>query len=317
MWLALAAHTVLVLWVVASELSSPGVRGLRDAAHDVLGRDCVVQVRSLHQEGEFPEAEALPDTANMAKVTWTSPLHQVANVQVYLPSNRRWVRRAVSFGPEDPQVEKGRTLGFLIASILVDAGLVPSAKRPSPKRSLPPSVPLEPTPEVRHREELWELSAAAEGATSGGLLTWGAWASGHRWMSPRIALGLGASGRYGSLPAAQASMLVVNLSAATMVRFWRPSAASWLGVVAQAGVTRLSVSHFSDDDPSPDVKDAYFPLLELAGRAELRIGASTALFLDIGVADQLGTAEVYVRGKEYLDMGPVLLVGRAGFSSSL
>src|SRR6187455_3337000 len=108
--------TVLVIATLALETGAPATSAAADAARTSLGPNVEVRVEANSTLAEAPKPPALE---GFVMLRWDSPEHRRARLLCYLPEERRWVDREIAFRPEDPELERGRAIGFVIASIYV------------------------------------------------------------------------------------------------------------------------------------------------------------------------------------------------------
>jgi hypothetical protein len=302
------SHVVLVLWVVASDVASPTTAGLGAAIHGVLGAEASVQVQSLPRADAARPNQESPPGASIARITWTHVEHPVAHLACYLPRSRRWVSRDVTFSAQDPATERGRTLGFLIASMLVESG--EAAERPRVAHAVaPPSV-------ERPAQPKFAVSAAVSGAASGNLTGLGPWISVEYSLSPRLNIGAAADLRLGSIPAAQATTWVVSLGATSTLELYRPTSATWLGVRAAAGGMRIAVTRLNEDDPAPEAQARWAPLVELAGRAAFGFAHDAGVFADVGVDTTFRRSTVPIDDARPASFPALFPVARLGVGAS-
>jgi hypothetical protein len=286
------SHVVLVLWVVASDVASPTTTGASAAVRDVLGEDRTVQVRTLDESGAMQAAgHRLPAGASVARLTWSDTEHRHAHLTCYLPRSQRWVSRDVVFTAEDPETERGRTLGFLVASMLLDEGGAPKPRMRAASAPAPGGEYVQAT--------TMAMSAAASAAFSGDVTGLGAWMSAEYLLVPRIGVGVAGDLRFGSIPALQATTQTASLTATSSLELYRPTQATWLGVRAAAGAMRIAVSRLSEDDPTPETHARWAPLVEVAGRAAFGFVRHAGVFAELGLDTTLTRRTVPVE-----DSGP-------------
>ncbi len=123
-------------------------RAMAGATHDALGANAVVVVREV--PGEPSDAEALDAERTegadaVVELSWVDPHHQQASVKMHVARDRRWIERSVGFLRFDPDAERGRTLGFTIASILPQSPLAPTEATPASSGSIGASATATPT----------------------------------------------------------------------------------------------------------------------------------------------------------------------------
>src|SRR5258707_12814606 len=110
----------LVILLAAGEAASPTASAMAQGARDAFA-GTVAEVRET--PGAPTDADALaaegasrPDA--VAELVWRDPDHRHATLRVHLRQNHRWIERSFTFAASDPAPERGRTLGFAVASIL-------------------------------------------------------------------------------------------------------------------------------------------------------------------------------------------------------
>jgi hypothetical protein len=94
-----------------------------------------------------PEEAGTEQSTAVAIVAWDGSAHPQARIDVGLRFGMpRWRSRVLSFSAEDPEVERWRTVGFAIATIVGEA-LPPAVNEPS-KTNEPSTVPDPKAPDV-------------------------------------------------------------------------------------------------------------------------------------------------------------------------
>ena len=91
-------------------------------SHEVLGRNVTVRVEVFDESNNSENSAAQRPTSAYAWLAWDMRDPRVAHLRCFVPESKRWVKRDVTFTDQDPQTERGRTIGFVIASIFVEAG---------------------------------------------------------------------------------------------------------------------------------------------------------------------------------------------------
>jgi hypothetical protein len=182
----------------------------------------------------------------VVEVAWVDARHQRASLKLHFATSGRWVERFIGFASSDADTERGRTLGFAIASIVppeepatessgsstgsaaggvptVPLPALPIAPNPGASQATPNDTARgrarpEHTPPVEERPSSWSrwtLDATADGALNGNATGLGGVAA-LQWLpAERVALRLGAG-----LREAQLSSLPSNIYTAQV----------WVGV---------------------------------------------------------------------------------------
>jgi hypothetical protein len=255
---------------------------MAQAASEMLGPS--VQVRTEAFPDEHPEAVTAPGGGERSAVlSWDSPAHEHARLRL-CRTRDDCVERWVTFEASDPELERGRTLGFLTATVFLATPAAPPNPAPPPPRPRP-SPPLPEFPRG-------EIGAAAAVSGPGTGTTLGAGLSVDYAFSRRFRAGLAGELRFGEVPEVQASSRIASFVAhATFIAF-RPTAGTWLGANVGVGGYQLLLSHFSSDDVEP---------------------ARQGRFLLGGTAGAIGGLDFNKSSGLYLELAAEILAGKTGF----
>ncbi|MGH7436302.1 MAG: hypothetical protein ACRENE_11575, partial [Polyangiaceae bacterium] len=113
---------VLVILVGAGEASDPTTAAMDRATRAALTDPTTVEVResraSTPSDDEALAIGRLAHPMAIVELRWTEPTHRKAILRVHLTEESRWVARTIPFRASDAYAERGRTLGFAIASML-------------------------------------------------------------------------------------------------------------------------------------------------------------------------------------------------------
>lgn len=277
------------------------------AARETLGESATVQVEvsragdaGIVALGEKRHAGAV------ASLVWDAT-HTQATIHLHRAGDARWVDRTIVFRATDAPAERGRTIGFAVASML------PEAEQTSVSK--PVEVP--PPPPRRPYDGPWHGSFDAEAV---GALPLGGYGSGlgadlsGQWYVSRLGIRLGGVIRAGDVPPAQATSLIISLAAGVSVRIVEPTVSQRFGLGLRFDVlaTYISLHHLDADDPSPVVQDRWLPGADLVGEGTLQLGPGTGIVLGLGVEASLGSTDVYVARQPVATMGPMRAVGELG-----
>ena len=131
-------------------------QAMEQALRGALGRDVQVAVRSA-SEGASDEslvATASNEHAALLVVIAWSERPRRATLRVVKPADGRWTDREIRFDSADVATERGRTVGFALASMVPDDALAPpdrpSAPAPAPAPA-PAALRLRPRRRARAR----------------------------------------------------------------------------------------------------------------------------------------------------------------------
>ena len=134
----------LLVVVLVAATASPGaaeVQGLVGAAEEALGPDAIVVVRELPATPSDDDARAVETTLHgnaVVVLTCADPACDAARLHVGLEDDA-FHDRTITFATADAAHERGRTLGFALAS------MIPPRAPPPPPTTKPPPPPV-PTP---------------------------------------------------------------------------------------------------------------------------------------------------------------------------
>ena len=299
-----ATPPVVVIALAANELTSPRTSAILKSAQEVLGQDVAVRVEVVGTDGDRAISVDEHPTSAYAWLAWDSRDSRVAHLRCYVPDDKRWVQRDVTFAEQDPENERGRTLGFVIGSIFVEAR-EPQTRSPVPV----PQLPKDQSPIGPKR---FTISAAASVAAPGDVTSLGAWIGAQRRLSSIFWVGLAGEGRIGTVSEAQAGTRFFSAGAFSTVRLLPQSGHGWWGLQTFMGTEHVTFVHLSEDDPSPATHSAWVPKLELLAHGELDLSAASILFVDIGTNYRFGSTDVFVHQSLKAHIPAFIGIGRVG-----
>jgi hypothetical protein len=170
---------IVLLLVARGDMQQPAMAALTRAAETVLGPESRIVFHEQQKALGDEEAIALADqmrASMVVTVTWSSDQSR-AHAHVHFAERSGWLERDVSFSPNDPPTERGRTLGFEIATMVPD--LPPSQGPPAQKP--PPAKPEErPLVPIAAHPSAWAVDLYGTGAVGGDATGYGIGA-GARW----------------------------------------------------------------------------------------------------------------------------------------
>jgi hypothetical protein len=295
----LAATALLVIWVSAAELSSPGTDALVHTARDALGPTMEVRVAAA-AEGARP-GPGTP-TTGVVELSWES--ESGAHLHCYVPASRRWIDRSVTFDSDDPPVERGRTLGFLVASIFVEE---PRRERvvPAPRQLPPPVAPKAPSTRAGAAAAM-TVVGPGDGTSFGGRVVFD-----YRVLSS-LRVGIAGEARFGTLPSAQATSRLLAVGGQVTWEAWQPEPHSYLGPVLAAYAAELRITHLSPEGPIAVSKSHWFPAVQTVLGGGLAIGAASAAYAEIGAEIVAGRTTIEVEGERRARTGYATPTARIG-----
>jgi hypothetical protein len=261
-----------------------------------------------------PNEPAETASTFVAHVEWTD--HDRRAI-VRTTDGTRTTEREIRFAETDAPAERGRTVGFALASMVPDElePRPPLPEPPKPPAAPPPApppheapVPVPPPRARRFSLELLGQGATGIGGAAGGL---GGALGGRFRLSHGFLLRAGMGFRLGDVPAAQATTRVIAESLGV----------GWLGVISDgfrvggrvdALLIHQSVTHFSADDPEPVARGRFLPGVDARVEAISRIAERTDVMLAFGPEIALGTTHLHVAGAEASRIPPLRLAGEVG-----
>src|SRR5579883_2557610 len=280
----MSASFLLVIVVASWEIGDPSTPALARAAHDALGAEVAVVVRELPRVPADTDALALAQEMHanaVAEIAWTDAQHLHASVHLHVEGSPRWLDRELGFESADAPAERGRTIGFALASMMperTDPKTPHTAPPPSASGSPPPApppldraepagagtrneradrgadagraAPLAPPRPPRGALDAAFIASAGVNGYAGGI---GAALGGRWYLSPSFALRFGGGARAGDVGPAQASSQLAFGSIGLAWRAPLPSAEPFaLGARTDLLVMWHQLSHLDSDDPTTD-----------------------------------------------------------------
>jgi hypothetical protein len=275
-------------------------------------------VRVVASAGESDDAGLTSEQSQDAWiiVDWQDPRHRAVKLHGFVPNGSKWLDRSLVFAAEDPEDERGRTIGFVISAMFANAATqaprhdttrTPSDRTQAPRHDTN-RTPSDRAQSLRDqaanatkvppgKPKAWAASLAASAAGFGDADSFGATTSIERGSS-QARLGLFADARFGAIPNAQSSTRFLTLGLVGNVRLLASSGATWIGLGLQVGASHVTVTHFSEDDIQPVRHAALMPMTAGLLRANHELSQSTWLFVEAGPEYRFGRVEVNVRGKD-------------------
>jgi hypothetical protein len=279
---------IVLLLVARGDMQQPAMAALTRAAESVLGSESHIVFHEQAKTLSDDEAIALGDqmrASMVVAVTWSGDQGR-AHVHVHFSERPGWLERDVSFLATDPPPERGRTLGYAIASMVPDVAPADAAQV-----SRPPTRTEEktaPSPVVR-RTTSWSVGVAAAGAFAGDATSYGIGADA-RWSF--VASGFvraGGAARFGRVPAADASSLTVVPAVGVGFTLGESGGPARIG----ARIDALAIfSELSRATP-PETHGRWVPGVDAMGEVELSL-PPVAVGVALGPEYALGSTEVHI-----------------------
>jgi hypothetical protein len=318
------------------------------ATRSALGAQSHVELREARDPASDAQALAAEQRAHadaVVEVTWAEGGHRQATLRVHLARGDRWVDRSIGFHASDADAERGRTIGFAVASMIPEAsgGTSTEPEPPSPPVVTPPvptgvlpTPPLAPLPSViepppavdrvvapppatraaaARRPDVVAIDVVGLGAAGGDFDSLGAAASVHWFPASWLGLRLGGGARAGNVQAAQATTLTLLGSAGAVLYPLRASASHPFGVWIRADyvLEHPSLTHFSASTPSSSTQQRWMSGMDALVGVEWRFSSEVGVLAGIGGEDVFSSTYVQVSGVPVATLPPLRGVAEAGF----
>lgn len=276
---------VLAILVTVGQSQSPVVKAMFGAASDVVGAGAVrlVEARPL-SDAEALRIETALATRAIVQFEWQDPAEQHAHLRLHAARTDRWIDRDIAFAAEDTAIERGRTLGFALASML-----------PEGDPSLRFEMPAEPPPPPPMRRNAAGLAATATAGLGGPASGWGAVATLEHFVDEAFSLDVAVAGRLGHIDELDMSELATS---AGVGGAWWPAAPtparSWgVAVRLEALLLYHAVSH-TRAGGSVQWKGELLPGADLKLEGSYRVAQRLELVAGGGAEVAFGTIDVTV-----------------------
>lgn len=332
---------LLIVFVLTHEASQPETRAFATAALEVLGAGA--QVRVVPVPADLADQKVVEQATGAGadgaiELSWTDD-RSSALVHCYVTGENRWVNRSINFGDDEDDSERGRMLGYAVASMFLTGPPreapedTPSNESPgaastgATKREALRPTALQTAPEDSAAAPLDGSSRAPRGnwhgfdfagtishGLSGEADTVGVTAAYRfRAVDPLWAR-LGVAGRSGEIPAAQSNVkslqgsigmawsLFDNARFATHLR--GDLIASW-----------LEVGHLSPDDPDVVRQRRWLFGSDFLVSGAVRLSAGASLFVGGGIETMFGRTDIYTHGVLAETIPPLRLIAEFGLRS--
>lgn len=313
MLLLAAAHVLVVL---AGDPTEDGTvaRAIERALRGALGSEAVIDIDVVAAGSEsddvFRTKATNEDASLLSVVRWTNGNKQ-ASLRFVRLHDDKWSVREIRFDAADAPAERGRTVGFTIASMVPDEALRPKPEAPPTPipapRSEQTTADHAEAPAVRasklHSLEALGQAAGAVGGKGGGF----GGALGVRiGLSQIVQLRFAAGARFEEIASAAATSRTYVGGAGVAVRAWSDATRRWkLGGRLQALLVGSEVVHFSEDDPEPVHQLRVLPGADAALELSFHFVDTAGVRLAAGSEVAFGRTDVFVRSRKVEEIVPV------------
>jgi hypothetical protein len=316
---------IVVIFVAVGEANHPATRGAASAARELLGAEHEVQVREMDRVPDDARASAIGTDLHASAVVelaWEQQNHEQVQIRFHVEPRPGFSDRFIRFANTDELAERGRTVGYAIASTVAGPReptrapeASPSAGRSSPERTpIAAMVPSTPAPRTRATHGAIDAAASVATGLEGPAGGWGGSLSGRWYVAPAFALRAVASARSGQVGLAQATSLFLHAGAGIA---WVPITANAerpfeLGTRLDGLLLREQLTHFSSDDIEPVPAMRWLPGADLALEGTWFFSASAGLLASFGAELAFGHTDVTLHQQIVTTIPPLRLVFQTG-----
>jgi len=282
---------VLAILVAAGEAGSPVTAAMTNAATEVVGSAGGVRVV---EAGGLSDSEALRverqlSTRVVVQLAWGDARHLRARLRLHAALTDRWVDRELTFAEADTPAERGRALGFAMASMLPEGD--PSlalATSDEPRQEAPGPGPA---PGSRVLDATF-LAGAGLGGPAGGL---GGRLAYERFVLPRASVDLALAGRLDRISNLDARELTSSFGLGAAYWVAAPTHADRVGVAIRGEALLIyeSVAH-ADAAGATSWKGHALLGVDASVEGTLRVARTLELVLRGGAELAFGTVDVTV-----------------------
>ncbi|MBX3201918.1 MAG: hypothetical protein KF894_27530 [Labilithrix sp.] len=304
---------VLVVLLVTNE-GDPTTGGLIAATRRALGPDAIVLADTSDDESDA-SALAIGERVKaraVARVSWADGSHERARLRVHVAPSGEWADDELTFAPHDAASEKGRTLGYALASMVQRVARPPpvgDADGRAPAATVEPRE--QPTTEPARAEparSALDVFAQANGALGGGATSLGGSGGARWWPFARVGIRAAAGGRTGTLSAADATTTTLFASAGPSYRVPVTSTLE-LGARADVIVLRHAVTR---SELVETTRARWLGAVGLMLEASWSLGRHAGVIAAAGAELAFGTTAVSVGGAPSGDLPPARAVTELG-----
>ena len=331
----LAAVSVLVV-VASGDPGDGSTRAIEQALRTALVRDATIVVRTAERDTSDESVASMGRTEHatlLGVVSWSDRQRRVTIRFVKLPDGR-WTDREVKFDAGDVPTERGRTVGFTLASMMPDEAFADREAAPSPAPAPPPPPPppapsggaapappaadRPPAPLPRPNPLALDATAVVVSVPNG----YGGGVGGQFAFRLPLTGALGAraalAARGEAIGPAQATSRLISAGVGLAWQPWLvPAHHRWAaGVRVDGLLLYLDVAHLSEDDLQAAHLSRVLPGLDAALEGTFRFSDHAALVGALGTEVSFGRTEVYVHERPAASLPPAKVLAEVGLRVS-
>jgi hypothetical protein len=324
----MSAPLIVVVLVAVGDAHDPSVVSMTTSAEEALGPDAIVVVRETPSTPSDGDALALGGALHadaLVEVSWPDADRRRALLHVH-PSKdaATWSDREIDFAPNDATPERGRTLGFAVASMIpapsapTTATTTTTSASPTVKSAATPnegatsSNPMHaeapPTSDAAARVAL-EILGVASAGVGGNATAYGGEVGARFRIANDLALRIGGGVRFGTVPEATATSSTARIDAGIAWDFAHAASRRFaFGVRVDAVVLRHALARTDRDEQGV----RWIPGVDAFLEAAWSFTSGGAVVLGVGPEVAFGTTHVVVGDATVESIPPVRLLATLG-----
>lgn len=326
----LPAVVSVVVILATGEPGDGSTRAIEQSLHSALGSDAAVTVQKTPPADASDAALAAEAAASHATllgvISWADQQRRVT-IHFLAPPGDRWTDREIRFDAADAPSERGRTVGFALASMVADETFAanerarhetetPAAPGPAlAKVVTPPATSSDTTRVPAAQKPRMAFDASAVGVAGvGGYAGGFGGVLGFRFaLAGPLAVRVALSARVGEVEPAQATSRVFGGALGLAWQPWLDGDHRWSGGARLGALLlRHELVHFSDDDPQPAHLARFMPGVDAALEGAYRLADYASLIAAGGTEIAFGETDVYLHGSPVASISPVRLFLETG-----
>lgn len=219
----MSAPLIVLVLVAVGDAHDASFVAMTTTAEGALGPGTIVVVRDVEATPNDVDALSISDVLHadaLVEVSWPDADRHRARLHVHASkTSTKWDDREIAFAPNDAESERGRTLGFAVASMIPAPNPAPptsptleTSPTPAPTTSAtstPIEAPASSESSARVGLELVGLGSAGIGGSATGV---GGEVGARLHVTDDVAIRIGGGVRFGSIGAATANSSTTRLA---------------------------------------------------------------------------------------------------------
>ncbi|WP_394850377.1 hypothetical protein LZC95_23330 [Pendulispora brunnea] len=293
----MSAGVVILLLVPPGEAQAPLIAGLAAATSRSLGAEARVVVDARTPASD-DEAVGLADRLHANAVVTLRWLEGGrVSLHAHWSGQAGWTDRFFSFQEADALDERGRTIGFTLATMIrTESPLGPALETPPAAAAKAPAPPAPPAAPSWPRRP-FELEASAQGHVAAHATAWGGGLRAAYFIAPRAGLTVGAAWYTGAMKDIDGRVDVASLSVGAKVPLVlaAPERPFELAVSAEAALSHEAVSR--SGAAGSHTEGRWVPGARLRVTAAWFFTPHVTAFAGFGLQANFGETDIVVNGR--------------------